>query len=78
MSEIQFSIRNKPIGYFVGGKFGRVVLCPVCGQPAADSGSVRYATGKEHRNFIHSFTLFLDKKHNPDVTWSDFCSWEGG
>lgn len=74
MAELVVNVAEKPLGYYVGGDYGRSLPCPGCARPAVTDGQKRIAGGRERQRFVHRLSFFLDRKNNPVMQADDVCN----
>lgn len=58
----QLDLRNLSPGSLLGGRFGRLQRCSVCGSPGA-----RLSAYRGRRRFAHLLIFRLSRKHEPTV-----------
>jgi hypothetical protein len=69
-------VTKKELGSLIGGKYGVVVTCEVCGKPACTTGETGdyIRSGRKMRDYAHAFSFTLNAKNEPQMRVSDSCT----
>lgn len=67
----ELDITRQSVGGHIGGRFGAVIKCPVCGQPACAIGQ-RMEKGKVVKQYAHGTAVFSTPV-DQHSEWTNLC-----